>query len=143
MTLLTADELLDFLAGHGICAALDDNEYCLPSRASFYEQALAAKRNMDRLGLMYREGAFDCEDFADLARALMRISHDRTPGAPAAGLAVGVFSYISEATGGSHAIVFAVVKEETGLFLAFAEPQTGEPLNLSAEEIASSIKAWV
>jgi hypothetical protein len=143
MTLLTAEQMQEILDAQGIFAELDDALYCLPTRASLHEQAAAAKRNMDKLGLVYRDEAFDCEDFADLTRALMRISHARTPDAPAAGLAVGVFSYISDATGGAHAVVFAIVNEGEDLRFVFAEPQTGQPLDLSANEISSSIKAWI
>ena len=144
MTILDQDTIMELLNAEGMFATAMDLEYCLPTRASFLEQAAAAHRNVVKLGVAdYEAEAWDCDDFAFLTRSLMRIAHKRTEGHPKAGLAVGVFTYNRDSSGAQHAVVVGVTRDEADYELVFAEPQTGQELRLSAQEKASCMGVYL
>lgn len=86
---------------------------------------------------------YDCDDFAQFCDSYASILHRKTTGRPLkTGLAFGDFWYASNQLGGLHAINFAVVADGANKpKLLFFEPQNGEELQLTTEEINSCVKA--
>lgn len=76
--------------------------------------------------------SFDCDDFARLFCALLQLAHYKNAGSNTEGVAVGEVHYIRE-SGSGHAIVCAY----TDVGRIFIEPQTGQQIYLSNEEVAS------
>lgn len=78
---------------------------------------------------------WDCDDFALLYVAGCKIAHAQTVGVDADSLAVGVFCYTSSR--GPHAIVTAFTDQGQ----IFIEPQNGQRLALTPQEISSCFSA--
>lgn len=89
------------------------------------------KAKLAEQGLSY-DRRHDCDNFARKFCVYAQDAHALTQGGPQdEGLAVGEFLYVS-AKVGPHAIVVAFVEN---MEMIFIEPQTGEVLNLTPEEI--------
>lgn len=79
----------------------------------------------------------DCDNFARAFCTYAQDAHARTSGNDAEALAVGEFCYhASSNVQGPHAIVCAVTEDG----LIFIEPQTGERLNLTPQEISTCFR---
>lgn len=137
MKMRNAEELMSFFnqATPGAEVNFDDLNYVLPTREWVTgDFARAMLGNLQKLGITYAPESFDCDKFAKLVAAFGAVCNLRTSGHKG-GLALGVFYYRSPA--GYHAINVAVVPDDDDLDLVFIEPQTGQELRLSEEELAS------
>jgi hypothetical protein len=77
----------------------------------------------------------DCDNFARAYCVFAQDAHASTPGNDAEALAVGEFCYFSP--GGAHAIICAVTDKGT----IYIEPQNGQILNLTPQEIQTCFHA--
>ena len=78
---------------------------------------------------------WDCDDFALMYVAGCKVAHAQTLGIDADSLAVGIFCYTHAK--GAHAIVTAFTDEGQ----IFIEPQTGQRIALTPQEIQSCFSA--
>ena len=103
--------------------------YLLGSYYTYFKTFLFGNRNESPVVWSPK---FDCDDFARLFCALIMLAHFQGQGSAAEGVAVGEIHYFQKAdpTKG-HAIVCAY----TDAGRIFIEPQTGEELKLTNEEI--------
>jgi len=109
-----------------------DNDYNLPKKAwvlgPFYDFFI---KELGRLNISVWDKKFDCDDFSSMFRLFAQICHKASKG-EAEGIAVSEIGYIKE-SGEQHAITCAFTDKGP----IFLEPQTGEPLLLTDNEIQS------
>lgn len=84
----------------------------------------------------------DCDDFARGAAFFAQLLHHNTEGRPkSSALAFGEFWYQQRDNRGGHAINFYVYRVGTNMHVGFFEPQTGQGVTLTKQEI-DSCYAW-
>lgn len=93
------------------------------------------RRWLEGMGLGAWDRRWDCDDFALMFVAGMKIAHRKTAGVSSESPAVGVFCYHSP--GGPHAIVVAYTDHGQ----VFIEPQTGKQLDLTSTQVSSCFAA--
>ena len=132
MIILSDIDLADFFpTGVGF---FPDTDYACPTRswllgpfAKYYKEMCVA------LGTTKWTTKNDCDDFAALYRLLAHQCFFIDNKADTESIAVGEVWYYPD-SGGGHAINFALIDEDT---LIFIEPQTCEEVQLSKSEIKS------
>lgn len=154
-TQVTHTEIREVLARSGVVPeriTLLDQDYCLPTPE--WITGPLRKSLGDFLfysGIQYVDQRFDCDDFAATAANLAGLCWAKTPGAPMAGLAIGMFGFIDRYDT-SHCIICAIHKREQGLYPAWYEPQPSvedgqaafqniclTPVKLTSEEAQSCL----
>ena len=95
------------------------------------------------LGVTKWDPRFNCVHFSQHFVAWLQIRYYlqtfHTPGAPADGLAAGVFAYRRQADGTGHALLIVLTQNGREFF----EPQTGKFVTLTPDEIKSSWARWM
>lgn len=140
---MTGPELRAFLIAQGCSPQNDftlDAVYAHPTREWFVGPfARAIRHNVEQIGLdRYRASCNDCDDFANRARQWAQDCHALTSPESNSALAIGAFFFRPAGGTNGHAIICAVVYTEMGWpVLVFVEPQTGQEIMLTPDEIRS------
>ena len=116
-----------------------DAKYSLIDKDCFFDEcARILQTDLFSFRARYRKEVFDCDDFALLTVAILRLAYANTKDRPeGTALAVGYMFYESEQ--GPHAIIFAVCRSKSGeRELVFMEPQTQLEITLTKDEKAST-----
>lgn len=112
-----------------------DEEYLVPSR-SWVEDTFSKsfKLDLSLLGMsQYLEGQNDCDEFALLAYALLRVCHRKTQSwTSKQAVAFGLLRVVDLATGGGHITCFFPSVEDKQVYVF--EPQTQQVKLFSEEE---------
>ena len=115
-----------------------DETYGVPTQAYMRKFWKWFRRACWLLGLVWKRGKWECEDYVTLAYACSRLAH-RVANAPphVQAPAIGEWHYVRR-VGGGHAVVPAIGEDENGeLEVQWWEPQTGERLHLTRGECES------
>ena len=142
-TSVSVDGLIDIITEKTGCpATYEALNYNLPTKDWFFNDYATALKDMmiKQNTFIYRKEIWDCSAFA--LESMMKAKKDNlfTTNAPKCDMAVGVISYVqTDVSASSHAIVFALVKENGKTNMYFLEPQTCKEVYLFPEQIASSI----
>lgn len=120
-----------------------DEDYALLTREDFFGRfAEALDFNKQKLRVdVYRAEINDCDDFSLYAFTLARLAH-KLQFKGKKSLGVGMLAYRMD-SGGGHAIIFAVIKEESVFRLLFMEPQTCQQAQLSSTEKLNAIYYYI
>jgi hypothetical protein len=134
MKILTAAQVKQTLLQKGIKANLLDSAYVYPTKDWCKKFFVALRGQLFGQVGGYQVNSFDCDDYALTAMSMARLVHAQNKKVNAS-LAVGYFEYFSEdpSVNGHHAINIAFT--ESGV--VFLEPQTGDILKLTNNEINS------
>lgn len=122
---------------YGIGPVLGSPTYICPTRQWVLDVfGPAWKDTLEKLGLHYQEGAFDCQSFTLACVAVARICHSRNTERPdpTAALAMGGCGFTRWSTGKRHKIVLAFEKKGDVFAPIYLEPQSGKEFNMYPEE---------
>jgi hypothetical protein len=138
MKIITGDEVFERINLENAYARIlvADAQYVLPTARAFhgvFAGGLAGFLAALKMGEYIPEKG-DCDDFALAGEFFAKLMHRRNEKAPNTGIAVGTWWYARAAPKGTHAVNFAIL---SGMRLAFLEPQTQTPLQLTKKEIES------
>src|SRR5512147_1702598 len=117
----TAEQIEQAMVAAGVppvqIAGLDSDVYCPPLEegTKWVQGSLgqSVQKALFSTGIEYIPERFDCDNFSFMATAIAQLCWATTKGAPEAGLAFGLFGYVTD----GHCICFAMFHDNGNLVM--------------------------